>query len=292
MTLYKIKDWDRLYENHQTRLLKRMVWVPVRNQMDNEGYLTLVDHPDGPSHFAAWIAILEVASRCRERGILSRADGSAHNPRSLAIITRLPAGLFEEALPRLVSIGWMTENKAHGALPQESRAEPQESCGNPAHEGKGIEGIEGKGTEGGDFDFEAWLSKIHKAHPQKRGMIQEARSNATSVLANAADIQACAASISENHTLWCESWRAEKTELKFIPQLCNWFIKITSTGDRVYPCLTAPVQNEEPASRPPETYRPPLNPGEDGEALRRANGYYDSEPLVRDLTRKIKGVGA
>lgn len=147
--LYSITDWNRIYENHQTRVLKRVNWVPVRNQMDDEGYLTLVDHPDGPIHFAAWIALLEIASRCPTRGTLARSDGTALTPRSLAVISRLPAGIFEAALPRLVSIGWISQsNEQHGASTQESRDETRQSRAFPQESRARIEGKEGKEQKG------------------------------------------------------------------------------------------------------------------------------------------------
>jgi len=107
-TAYRIKNWNKVYENNRTRELKRMEWVPVPNRHDGDGYTTLVDHPNGAAHLGAWLGILEVASKCEIRGTLVRG-GVPHTPQSLARITRLPEWTFQEVLPRLVStsIGWI-----------------------------------------------------------------------------------------------------------------------------------------------------------------------------------------
>ncbi len=60
----RICDWDTLYENNRTRGYKKLNWVPIPNRMDGDGYTELVDHPNGAAHLGAWIAIVQVASRC------------------------------------------------------------------------------------------------------------------------------------------------------------------------------------------------------------------------------------
>jgi hypothetical protein len=121
-----IVDWGKHYENHTTRELKRTKWVGLHNKLDDEGYITVVDHPNGPGHFAVWCTLLEVASRGKikgevqdgqkkydagpfphGRGLLIRENGEPHDAQSLSRLTRLPAALISEALPRLVSAGWV-----------------------------------------------------------------------------------------------------------------------------------------------------------------------------------------
>ena len=84
-----------------------MNWIPVPNKHDGDGYTQLVDHPAGAAHFGAWMAILQVASRCHPRGTLVRSGGIPHTAASLGRITRLPASIFEDAIPRLLEIGWL-----------------------------------------------------------------------------------------------------------------------------------------------------------------------------------------
>jgi hypothetical protein len=106
-TTLRVRDWDANYENNRTRGYKRLNWVPIPNKMDGDGYTELVDHPNGAAHLGAWLAIVQVASRCEQRGVLARDGGRPHDAASLARITRLPREIFDEVLPRLLAIGWI-----------------------------------------------------------------------------------------------------------------------------------------------------------------------------------------
>lgn len=103
----QVVDWDELYENNRTRGMKVMQWVPVPNRHDGDGYTELVSHPNGAAHLGAWLVILQVASRCRKRGTLLRDDGTPHDEASISRRTRILKSVLEEAIPRLVSIGWL-----------------------------------------------------------------------------------------------------------------------------------------------------------------------------------------
>ncbi|MCC6263720.1 MAG: hypothetical protein IT169_09105 [Bryobacterales bacterium] len=148
--ILRVKDWGRLYENNRTRDLKAMQWVPIPNRMDGDGYTELVDHESGAAHLGAWLAMVQIASRCHPRGTLVRDDGRPHTPQSLARISRLPATLFDEALPRLIRIGWLESYRADNcrgfidthevaAEPQRDAEIPQDGAISPQdgdHEGK------------------------------------------------------------------------------------------------------------------------------------------------------------
>lgn len=131
---YRIVDWNIHFENNRTREMKSMDWVPMKNRMDGYGYVELVDHPNGAAHFGAWVAIVEIASRCPIRGTLMALTGKGetpHTPASLARISRIPAAIFEEALPRLAAIGWIEQAEAVSQEParspsQKIRSTPQE----------------------------------------------------------------------------------------------------------------------------------------------------------------------
>jgi hypothetical protein len=131
--MIEIVDWDKYYENNRTRELKQMQWVPMPNHHDGDGYTALLDHPNGTAHFGAWCALIQVASRCGNpaggcgntagRGILMRKGGEAHDPASLARITRIPETIWLEVLPRLVNIGWIKGYE----IPQEGAGSSAES---------------------------------------------------------------------------------------------------------------------------------------------------------------------
>jgi hypothetical protein len=133
--LYRVRDWDQHFENNRTRELKRMDWLPVPNRHDGDGFTELLDHPNGMAHYAAWHLLLQVASKCHPRGTLVREvtrpqDAAAdpggrphpaaaggklpHDARSLARITHGSEAVFLEAIPRLLSIGWLEVCTASG----------------------------------------------------------------------------------------------------------------------------------------------------------------------------------
>src|SRR4051812_44415687 len=99
---YRVRDWDSLYENSETRKLKKLSWVPIPNRHDGKGYRRLLASPEGPGSFGAWILILEVASRCPTRGVLVDTDGPIDS-RGMADKTGYPEKLFKTAFKLLSS---------------------------------------------------------------------------------------------------------------------------------------------------------------------------------------------
>lgn len=136
---YRIKDWNENFENHRTRVLADMRRVYIPNKLDGEGYTELLDHPSGGLHYAAWITMLQVASKCSPRGTLMRGTNRPHDVHSLSRITRIPAEVFEEAIPRLIAIDWLeVVEEAQTQLNQglkESGADAAQSGGNAAISG-------------------------------------------------------------------------------------------------------------------------------------------------------------
>lgn len=107
-TTYSIKDWPKLYEKAQGRKCKHAQWVPIPNRLDGSGYAMVAMHERNVELFAAWILILEVASKMTPRGILYK-DGRPLTARDLALRTRYPEAIFELAFEILSApeIGWL-----------------------------------------------------------------------------------------------------------------------------------------------------------------------------------------
>ena len=175
MDCIEIVDWGKHYENNRTRELKKMGWVSMPNRHDGDGYTQLLDHPNGAAHFGAWCALVEVASRCHiggephnpagkyrdsvkydssdhphGRGLLMREKGEPHNSNSLERITRIPISVWDEAIPRLATIGWIRICEI-SALDRQSvgteSAENRQDVGSIPQEGAGecpMNGREGK----------------------------------------------------------------------------------------------------------------------------------------------------
>ena len=122
----RVRDWNLLFENNRTRSLKHLDWVPMQNRMDCDGYTELVDHPNGAAHLGAWLATVWIASRCHTRGTLTRDNGQPHTAESLARVSRIPVIILEEALPRLLRIGWLEITQATVAIPPVPAGIPQD----------------------------------------------------------------------------------------------------------------------------------------------------------------------
>lgn len=150
MKLYTIKNWDKLYENSRSRVVENLSWVPVPNKHDGENFSSIMLHRDGAKIFSGWILILQIASKCKERGILMRDNGQPHTPETMAIKSRAPREWFELALAYLCeNTDWMEV--------LEVACQPPVICPLPARhpsaeEGNRIEGKEQNGREGSARD--------------------------------------------------------------------------------------------------------------------------------------------
>jgi hypothetical protein len=110
--MLRIARWNELFEDHRTRDVKNLTWLPIKNDLANDSHLALIDHEEGAAHFGAWLAILLVASRVPRphRGDLRRSDGTPHDARSLAFATRIPIKVFEAVIPRLLDMDLLVDS--------------------------------------------------------------------------------------------------------------------------------------------------------------------------------------
>jgi len=131
-TLFSIKDWDALFEIGASRKLKTMGWVAMPNRHDSIAYCRMMARKDGPEIFAAWILIVQLASRCAVRGILASSDGRPYCPEEMAAKTRGPERIFSLALPYLCEVGWVLSEPSLA----ESANAPAESANVSAGHGR------------------------------------------------------------------------------------------------------------------------------------------------------------
>ncbi len=136
---YAIKDWDKHFENSESRKIKSLTWVPVKNKHDGKGYRRVCQHPKSIQVFCAWNLLVQVASKMPVRGLLRDDDGPLTTS-DLSAKTGFPESIFAEAFKVLpdIKIGWLTTIK-EGSVPV-----------NPATSGDvGTEqkGMEWNGTE-------------------------------------------------------------------------------------------------------------------------------------------------
>lgn len=132
--MIKIVGWNTIYETHETRKLKRLSWVPIQNKHDGSGYRRIAAHERNCEIFTAWILMLELASKNKERGILPQSA------EDMAFKTGYPKDIFELAISVLSQpdINWI-EN---GEIKAESTNLPQSPAiwQKTSAEGNGIEG--------------------------------------------------------------------------------------------------------------------------------------------------------
>jgi hypothetical protein len=146
MKLYRIKNWDDVYENNRTRELKTLAWVPIPNNHDGDGYTLLVDRKEGAALLGAWLACVQVASKCDPRGTLLRRGGCPHDSASLSRITRLPKEVFDRLLPIAEQeCKWLESSTVQegAGIPQDGATIPQESAQNRTEQNR----TEGKYNE-------------------------------------------------------------------------------------------------------------------------------------------------
>ena len=191
MKLYSIANWGTLYENNRTRELRSMSWVPVPNSHDGDGYTLLVCRKNGAALLGAWLAILQVASRCDPRGTLMRDGQKPHDAASISRMTRLPEEIIQEALDVCTKeCNWLICNEPQegAAAPQEGAAAPQEGAAAPqegaaplrdsAEEGKGREG---KGRKGKDISSPPAPKAAPSLLPIINEVVEEWNAKATAI---------------------------------------------------------------------------------------------------------------
>lgn len=98
MKRYSITNWDGIYENHETRKLDNLRWIPQPNKHDGLGFRRMAQHKDAAELLAAWTLIVQVASKGSKgrRGNLER-DGVPLSASDLAMITGFPERIFTRA---------------------------------------------------------------------------------------------------------------------------------------------------------------------------------------------------
>ena len=104
---YRIKNWEKIFENSASRQRGKLFWVPMPNHHDSGSFTALMDHHDGLAHYGCWALIVQVASKCHPRGTLLSGNCQPIDSRALARIVRGNHNMFEVAIKRLLAIGWL-----------------------------------------------------------------------------------------------------------------------------------------------------------------------------------------
>lgn len=156
MKAYRIANWNDHYETAESRRIKALLWVATPNRHDSVGFCLLLRHPNGMAHYGAWNLILQVASKCSTRGLLT-FGGKTPRPHTAATIANVSHGsqkVIEEVLPRLLELGWLEEVDI-GAQQSAGQAQP----------------IAGQATTTGREDMEEQEGRAIAATPTPREVI-------------------------------------------------------------------------------------------------------------------------
>lgn len=235
MPLLVIRNWAELFENNRTRELKKLDWLPLPNDLSSDGYTELITHKRGPSHFAVWIVLLQLASRCEPRGFLLRSNGLAHDFGSISRVTRIPVKLIEEAVQRLLDIGWLETKELSGEISHPAAAKPQEPDASRARVPEGKERREENAPTYAQPDAEACglpvdrlfdaaevFLRMWARHPKRSDRIL-AEQVFTQLLAEfPVDPAGRARQIEQGHATWCASDDWQREGGRFAPKLVNF----------------------------------------------------------------------
>lgn len=111
---YRIKDWDKHYENAKSRTIEHKAWCPVPNKQDGLGYRRMLAEKDGSAIYGAFVAVILMASKqsLPREGYLTdtgRIDGIPHTPEALSLKTGIPSAIIEKMLNLCCSqaVGWV-----------------------------------------------------------------------------------------------------------------------------------------------------------------------------------------
>ena len=160
--VYRVKDWDAIYETAETRKLENLRWVPTPNKHDGLGFRRIAQNRNRAELLSAWLLIVQVASKGRrgQRGILTR-DGRPLDAEDLSLMTGFPAPIFAQALTFFSDPkqGWLLTDSQHEFSPSPasvgeqshgSPGAPAESPAPPAESPAVEKGREEKGMEESD----------------------------------------------------------------------------------------------------------------------------------------------
>ena len=98
MNLYRIRNWQDIYEVNRSRELKSVKWIPVPVNLSGDGYCQIMEQKNGPAIFGTFISLVELAAQCEPRGTLIRSSGEPHDFASIGRICRINSTLIEQTI--------------------------------------------------------------------------------------------------------------------------------------------------------------------------------------------------
>jgi len=106
MTTYSIKSWSEVFENYKVRPLKHLSWVSLPTRQDSEAFVSLMRTEDGVLAYGVFVALVQWAARCPERGLLVD-DRGVITPERFSTRFGTPVACIRKAWGLLASVGWL-----------------------------------------------------------------------------------------------------------------------------------------------------------------------------------------
>ncbi len=103
----RIHNWEKHYENSRTKQYGKLKAVLVPNNINNLGYLQIMNEPDGLELLGAWTFLLQIASQCEPRGTLWARSSYPHTSETLALLSRQSVDKFSRAIDFFIKLGWL-----------------------------------------------------------------------------------------------------------------------------------------------------------------------------------------
>lgn len=125
--LLRVRRWDENFEVAQTRKIKGLPkWIALPVKHDGSKYRRLIEGPNGAARFGVWTLLSQVGMKCPVRGTLADEDGPL-SLEDIAFKTGCPLVSLLDALPTLLSIGWMEIAATHEIGRDHATAESESS---------------------------------------------------------------------------------------------------------------------------------------------------------------------
>lgn len=113
--MYKILEWDRYFENAQSRRFDTTKWVAMPNKR-GFGYVKTLKQKNGEAIFGAWCAIIQLASTCSPRGEL-QSNGIPYTIEDISDITLFSDKTIRDALGYFCNtLKWIEDTTSNTAV--------------------------------------------------------------------------------------------------------------------------------------------------------------------------------
>lgn len=128
--MLRIRNWNELFETHESRKLKKLHWVPIPNKHDGLHFRALIEGQNALESYAVWLLLVQVASKCPKRGDLADGSGKGLTPKDIARKCGAPVSGLERGIKAILEqTDWLIEVPE---IPADSPGPPADSPGPPA----------------------------------------------------------------------------------------------------------------------------------------------------------------